>query len=369
MTSARAWASSPNGFLYYLSILTLMNTWGFNLGMVKLLREHMKLVVANAWAPRTRRTLSSQAKAFKEFSSLVDIQELPITGEMLCLYAIWLYAIRGLKAPKSITMYLSAVRTLHRRLDLPCHTPTSYGPLGQVVSGLKRLLKHKVKKASPITPAILVNLLKSCSITPLLAIEQQTLTTFRALTLLLFKSMLRSSNMIPENRHKFDPEYVLKWSNIIKVDFGVKFIITKSKTIQFGERSHEIPLAASPDTRFCPVLALESLAEMYGPEYVKPECPVFLVPTLSGKFVPVKKSEYLGWLRSRLRRMGLPAEDYGIHSFRHGSVSEALLNEDNRVLVQLASDHSSEAIMGYAQIAPERRMALSAKVNRSLSQF
>ena len=67
--------------------------------------------------------------------------------------------------------------------------------------------------------------------------------------------------------------------------------------------------------------------------------------------------------------MGLNASDYGIHSFRHGSISEALVHEDNRVLVQLASDHSSEAIMGYAQIPPERRMALSAKVIMSLSNF
>ena len=49
------------------------------------------------------------------------------------------------------------------------------------------------------------------------------------------------------------------------------------------------------------------------------------------------------------------------------SVQEALLNKDNRTLVQLASDHSSEAIMGYAQITPDRRMNLSAKVNRSLA--
>ena len=107
---------------------------------------------------------------------------------------------------------------------------------------------------------------------------------------------------------------------------------------------------------------------MYGPENLTPETPVFLIPTPSGKFVPVKKSEYLEWLRSRLSDMGLTATDYGIHSFRHGSIQESLLNEDNRAMVQLASDHSSEAIMGYAQIPPERRMALSAKVNMSLSR-
>ena len=199
--------------------------------------------------------------------------------------------------------------------------------------------------------------------------EHQTLTVLRTLTLIFFQSMLRSSNMIPENRHDFDSRYVLKWSNITKVDYGLLITVTHSKTIQYGQREHEIPLAASPDPRFCPVRALKELVYMYGPDYAKPDSPVFLIPTPAGRFVPIKKSEFLGWLRSRLADMELDPSQYGIHSFRHGSVQEALLNEDNRVLVQLASDHSSEAIMGYAQIPPDRRMSLSAKVNMSLARF
>ena len=59
----------------------------------------------------------------------------------------------------------------------------------------------------------------------------------------------------------------------------------------------------------------------------------------------------------------------GVHSFRHGGGQESLLLESNKALVQLASDHSSEVIMGYAQIPPSRRMNLSAKVNMSLSRL
>ena len=152
-----------------------------------------------------------------------------------------------------------------------------------------------------------------------------------------------------------------------KVSYGVLLTITISKTNQFGEFDHLIPLAASPDARFCPVRALETLARMYGPEYVKEDTPVFLIPTPSGKFVPLKKQEFVDWLRARLASMGLPAEDFSVHSFRHGGVQQCVLNEPNKALVQLASGHSSEAIMGYAQIPPERRMAISAKVNRSLA--
>ena len=343
--------------------------WGCNfiLDLVKFLEHHLRFVQSHAWARNTRRTLNSQAKAFKEFTSAADIEWLPVTPRQLCWYAIWLYVVRGLKSPKSIRMYLSAVRTMHRKIGLTCATPSTYGPLEQCISGLKRLLQHRVKKAKPITPVILRNLLLSPPLTPLCPTQAMMDTTFRALTLLLFQSMLRSSNMMPENRHDFDARYVLKWGNVEKVSYGVLLTITISKTNQFGEYDHLIPLAASPDSRFCPVRALETLARMYGPEYMSPDTPVFLIPTPSGRFVPLKKQEFVDWLRSRLAAMGLPAEDFSVHSFRHGGVQQCVLNEPNKALVQLASGHSSEAIMGYAQIPPERRMAISAKVNRSLA--
>ena len=121
----------------------------------------MKDVVAHAWAPRTRRTLTSQAKAFKTFAELAGIESLPLSGEEVCFFALWLYAVRGLKSPKSIQMYLSAVRTLHRSLGLDCATPTSYGPLGQTLAGLSRNFQHQVNKALPVTSTILNNLLHS----------------------------------------------------------------------------------------------------------------------------------------------------------------------------------------------------------------
>ena len=175
--------------------------------------------------------------------------------------------------------------------------------------------------------------------------------------------------MIPENRHNYDARYILKWSNVKKCDYGVKIIVTISKTNQNGERVQEIPLAASPDPRFCPVRALSDLAVMYGPEYMVEENPVFMIPTPSGRFVPLKKSEYVNWLKARLTEMHLVASDYGMHSFRHGGIQQALIHEPNRALVQIASDHSSEAIMGYCAIPADRHMFLSAKVNRSLAEF
>ena len=65
--------------------------------------------------------------------------------------------------------------------------------------------------------------------------------------------------------------------------------------------------------------------------------------------------------------MGLPADRYGMHSYRHGAVQESILHEDNRALIQLALGHTSEALLGYAHIPPERRFNLSKKLIASLA--
>ena len=353
---------------YVRLTLTTRITWAPKLGSFRqCLKFHVRLFQRHAWATRTCRSLNSEKKAFIEFCLLADIQTIPISGEDLCLYAVWLWVTRRLKAPKSVRAYLSAVRTMHKRLDLPCHTPSTYGPLGQLLTGLARLAQHKVRKALPISPVILSNLLDSVPRTPSCPLQQQTLTTFKALTLLMFLTMSRSSNMVPESRVKFDPEYLLKWGNIQRVSDGVIISVTKSKTNQFFDKTHLIPLASAPVDKYCPVAALTSLARMYNPENLVDSSPVFLVPTPAGSFVPVIKSEYVSWLKARLRQMNLPADKFGMHSYRHGGVQHAVLHEDNRALVQLASGHSSEAILGYLHIPPERRFSLSKKMVASLA--
>ena len=304
-----------------------------------------------------------------EFLELADIQFLPLSGDDLLLFAGWLMVVRRLKAPRSIRIYLSGVRTIHRRLGIDCHTPSTYGPLDQLIKGFERESPHRVKKALPITPSILANLLDSQPLNPHCPNQHRILTTYKALTLLLFQSMSRSSNMVPESRTKYDLRYLLKWGDIKVLDDGIIIHVAMSKTNQFGTKEHDIPIALSSNPKFCPLSTLVGLARMYGPQYLTPDTPIFLVPSPSGGFVPLQKAEYVGWLKARLSQMDLPAGRYGVHSFRHGAVQEAVLHENNRLLIQLASGHSSDAILGYSLIPPERRFHLSKKINAALAKL
>ena len=71
--------------------------------------------------------------------------------------------------------------------------------------------------------------------------------------------------------------------------------------------------------------------------------------------------------RLRLSNMGLDPKLYTLHGFRHAGIQECLLAEGNLALCKLSSDHSSDAILEYAFIPPERRLRISSKVYHSLA--
>ena len=82
---------------------------------------------------------------------------------------------------------------------------------------------------------------------------------------------------------------VLTWAAITRIGRGVELAVRNSKTIQFPERVHTIPLAAL----FYPVYALDLQVEMCGVQNCSPRTPVFKIPFKSGRFIPVEKVDFL----------------------------------------------------------------------------
>ena len=99
------------------------------------LEWEMQWLMMSAWADSTKRALSTEYKAFKAYCRIANISTLPVTGHQLAIYAVWLLSSGRLKSTGSLQQYLSAVRTLHRKIGLDCPTPKSYGPLDMVVRG------------------------------------------------------------------------------------------------------------------------------------------------------------------------------------------------------------------------------------------
>ena len=117
------------------------------------LAKKMKFVQQHAWAPNTLRSISSEWKAFVEFCMLANILFLPIEPWVLCFFAMWLVSTGRVKTRDSLAQYVSAVRTVHRRLEFPdIPTPSQYGPLDLILKGVRRLAMHKTRKIPPCNP-------------------------------------------------------------------------------------------------------------------------------------------------------------------------------------------------------------------------
>ena len=337
-------------------------------GITNLLPIASQFIRQHAWAPNTRASLSSEWKAFYEYCHIANIKYLPVDGHQLMLYATWLAASGRIKSADSLAHYVSAVRTLHSSMGLSCPCPSEYGPLLHLIRGVRRLAQRPIRKSLPVTPIILRNLLNSRPQHPHCGIQASILSVFRAFSLLLFQTMLRSSNMVPADRSSIDLDMILTWGSIQRTPHGIIIYVRKSKTIQFSQRVQSIPLAASPNKMFCPVEALSRLAALYGLDTCAAKSPVFRLPTNNGGWTPMTKGDYVPFFRSRIKQMGLEPTRYALHGFRHGGIQECLLVEGNLGLCQVTSDHASNAILAYSEVPPERRMRISSRINDSLAR-
>ena len=77
-------------------------TWAPSAGFIRVLQQHWRVLEQHPWAPCTCKALNSEKKAFVKFCLLADIEFLPVSGDILCLYAVWLWITKRLKAPRSV---------------------------------------------------------------------------------------------------------------------------------------------------------------------------------------------------------------------------------------------------------------------------
>ena len=110
-----------------------------------------------ALAPATRHSYSSAQQRFLLFCKKYLFVPLPLSESLLCFYVAFLYS-EGL-AHASIKSYLSAIRQLQIRDNLPDPFAVSMPRLEQVLRGVKVLRGKQGRNARsqklPITPPIL----------------------------------------------------------------------------------------------------------------------------------------------------------------------------------------------------------------------
>ena len=317
-------------------------------------------------ADSTKKTRSTQMRTYFRFADEVGILHFPPSSEETVMYASWLM-LTTCSRVDSLRQYLAALRVYAAQLGHWVPSPTECPDLLGVVKGAARLFPGPSRRSLPVTPAILRNLL--CSVPPAGAsyVQLVTLQVLKDTALLLFLTMLRGSNIFPSHPAAADPVRNLTWEKVRRVEDGVIITVVLSKTNQYRERVHEIPLAAAPGSLFCPVQALERLRTMRG-IVPAPDDHVLMFPSPDGSWSPLCKSHFLKWFRGRLDQMGLPSSRYHCHGFRHGSIQLAILSGNDITLIKLHSDHVSDAIMVYANVEPQKRNIIASSMITALDR-
>ena len=317
-------------------------------------------------ADSTKKTRSSQIKAYYKFAADMGITDFPPTADETRLYAAWLLLTTCSRAD-SARQYLSALRVYAARLGHWVPAPSEYGPLQAVVKGAARRFPGPSRRSDPVSPAILTNLLRSRLPPNPSPVQCATLQVLKDAALILFLSMLRASNIFPPYPAAACPTRNLTWEKVRRTDNSVILTVVLSKTVQFRERLHEICLTATPGSLFCPVAAFDRLRDLRG-GLALPSDLVFQLPRPDGSWRPLTKLDFNRWFRARIADMGLDPRRFLVHGFRHGSISLAMLHHGDITLIRLHSNHLSEAIFVYSNIDPAKRTAVSASMVAALDE-
>ena len=123
-----------------------------------------------------------------------------------------------------------------------------------------------------------------------------------------FRALLRKSNLVPSTRAECtsDSAHFLRRGAISFHEWGMMICVSSSKTIQYGQHQHKIPVTFSPGSPLCAASLLKRhMDENSG---LPPSAPVFMVYR-GGTMVPLLYPALLRFLKSLLKAVNLNLDD------------------------------------------------------------
>ena len=302
-----------------------------------------------AYAPGTNQAHIVQWGAYLKFCLYYGLQYVPVTSEILCLYAQFLS--RSFKTTAAICNYISGVKTMHTLLDKS--TEAFSGVRYKLtIKGLARNLHHAAQQAAPITPDILLSFLK------FLDLKEQEDATFWSLFLTAFFTMARKSNLVPDSVGKYDPEKQLSRGKVLVGKHSILVTWSWAKNIQFGQRLHKVPLLEIKGSPLCPVKAYVNMCNLVRADSHHAAFSV----VKDQKVVPITYNQYQKKLKQLITRGGRNPDKYSTHSFRRGGATCAFQAQVPTELIQIQGDWASEAYKQYVKLGMEEKMLVASKM-------
>ena len=251
----------------------------------------------------TKSTYSTAQKRFIQFCELYQLTPLPCNPETVLLYVTYLHNA-GL-TPATVSVYISAIRSLHVLAGLP--EPELRSP--QVKLAMKAMvsLNPPPRKKMPITYNLLTSMLQILRNFP----DEK---MWSALLTLAFFAGLRGAEYVGQSKDTA--------TTIGRVQFGsapvqiMYYTVLRSKTTAHG---YVIPLACSRSTA-CPLCAMVTyLNARYKSQPFDSTSHLFIL----GNGNCVNKLHVNALIKMLVKALGRDPASYSAHSIRAGAATTA----------------------------------------------
>lgn len=292
--------------------------------MWKALKGEAYFLRSHCLADSSWRTRRSQWKHYYHFCQNLGVNPLPCSIEVCCMYIAYMaHTFRYV----SIVNYVSAVRGLHRWFGY-APPPTDCFLINATLAGARRLLGDTQFSSDPLLPSHLR------TFRSILNLSLDDDFVFWCAVNLAFRGLLRKSSVCkgPQNLRRCDIEF-FDWGRVISLH--------KSKTIQFSERIHQIPVSRVKGA-LCVMTLLEIMVRRIR---AAPHHALFGMHK-KNVYHPITYEWFSTKLKSCVARAGLKGK-YTSHSLRRGGATALSLVGVPLHQIQKTGDWKSMSVLLY----------------------
>ena len=309
-----------------------------------------------ALANNTVATYSTGASAYVRFCIYFGFQALPVTEHTLASFV----AFQSDSCTYStLKVYLSGIRDWALRAGHSFTPVREQHQVHSALQGVRRVKGDAQRSKLAITPEILLGFL------PHLTFSCHNDRMVWAAMLLAFFGLFRKDNITVGKASAFNPR-----ANLTRGDFSYEHRIIwvrvkHSKTIQFNQREHWVPVTAIREHPLCPVNALIFAFKHYPGR--SPDAPAFTWEARPQQFEPLTHLHFVNSLKHLLGKSGLRFGDYSGHSFRRGGATFAHQCGMSAEMIKAQGDWKSDAYTKYLAFPAHSRLSLPKSMAKAIS--
>ena len=276
--------------------------------------------------------MQSHLNAYLSFCNNFNFRSFPLNAIVVSRYVSYLAHVG--RRFGTIQNHISSLKHFHQVYGFYAGWEQQYF-FRLIIKGTKRYLGMHATRKQAITPLMLHRMAFFFDLRiPLHA-------AMWALFLVAFFSFLRNSNLVVKNMRSVSSVKVLRCSHLILNENTAFLRILATKTIQFAQRSLNIPLPVIPGSILCPVAALHIHLKL---NQVPASAPLFSVRSSDSESVQaITYPQFSRFLARSLQAIGADPSEFSPHSFRRGGATFAFDCGLPAELIKLQGDWRSDA--------------------------